>query len=108
MSQQDSDALSSIRTEPATIPLRASATSYISSNVARVIKCRKLLRRGFPGGSMVKNSLANAEDIGDVSSIPGLEGAPAAGNGNLFQYSYLENSMDRGAWQTTAHGFTKS
>ena len=57
---------------------------------------------------MVKNSLANAEDIGDMSSIPGLGGAPAAGNGNLLQYSYLENSMDRGAWQTTAHGFTKS
>ena len=65
-----------IRTEPATIPLRASATSYISSNVARVTKCQKLLRRGFPGGSMVKNSLASAEDIVDVSSIPGLGGAP--------------------------------
>ena len=57
---------------------------------------------------MVKNPLANAEDIGDVSSVPGSGGAPGAGNGNLFQYSCLENSMDRGDWQTTAHEVTKS
>ena len=38
----------------------------------------------------------------------GQEKSPGGGNGNLLQYSCLENSMDRGAWQATAHGVTKS
>ena len=37
-------------------------------------------------------------------SIPGLGRSPGEGNGNLFQYSCLENPMDRGAWQATVHG----
>ena len=40
--------------------------------------------------------------------IPRRERSPEEGNGNLFQYSGLENSMDRGAWQATIHGVTKS
>ena len=44
---------------------------------------------------MVKNLPANA---GDVGSIPGLGRFPGEGNGNPFQYSYLENPMDREAW----------
>ena len=51
---------------------------------------------GFPGGSTIKNPSANA---GDVGSIPGSGRSPGEGNGNLFQYSCLENFMDRGAWQ---------
>ena len=47
---------------------------------------------------VVKNLPANAGDMGDVGSIPGLEGSPGGGNGNLFQYSCLENSMNRGVW----------
>ena len=54
---------------------------------------------GFPGGSVVKNLPANAGDIGDTGSIPGLGRSPGEGNGNLFQCSCLENSMDRRAWQ---------
>ena len=46
----------------------------------------------FPGGSMVKNLPANAKNVG---SIPGLERSPGGGNGNLLQYSCLENPMDR-------------
>ena len=46
---------------------------------------------------MVKNLLANAGDIKDVSSVPGLGRSPVKGNGNPLQYSYLENPMDRGA-----------
>ena len=46
---------------------------------------------GFPGGSVVKNSPANA---GDVGWIPGLGRSPGEGNGNPLQYSGLENSMD--------------
>ena len=45
---------------------------------------------------MVKNPPANAEDIGVIGSIPGLGRSPGVGNGNLLQYSCLENSMDRG------------
>ena len=57
---------------------------------------------------MVKNSGANGEDIRDAGSVPGLGRSPGEGNGYPLQYSCLENSMDRGAWQGTAHGVTKS
>ena len=59
---------------------------------------------GFHRGSAVKNPLANA---GDVSLIPGLGRSPEEGNGNLLQYSCLENPMDRGTWQVTVYGVTK-
>ena len=39
---------------------------------------------------------------------PGLGGSPGEGNGNPLQYSRLENSMDRGAWQATVHGVANS
>ena len=54
---------------------------------------------------MVKNPLTNARDAG---SIPGWGKSPGGGNGNPRQYSYLENLMDRGAWQSTVQGATKS
>ena len=57
---------------------------------------------------MVKNLLANAGDSTDAGSIPGLGRSPGEGNGNPFQYSCLENSMDRGAWWATVHGVAKS
>ena len=41
-------------------------------------------------------------------SIPGLGRSPGAENGNLFQDSCLENSMDRGVWQATVHGVAES
>ena len=47
---------------------------------------------------VVKNPLVNAEDIGDLGSIPELGRFPGEGNGNPLQYSCLENFMDRGAW----------
>ena len=50
---------------------------------------------GFPGGSDGK---AYACNVGDLGLIPGLGKSPGKGNGNLLQYSCLENSMDRGAW----------
>ena len=52
----------------------------------------------------MKNLPANAGDIRDAGSIPGLGRPHHVGNGNLLQYSRLENSMDRGAWQATVHG----
>ena len=63
---------------------------------------------GLPGGSVVKNPPANAQDTGDADLIPGLEGSPGGGNGNPLQGSCLENPMDRGAWRATVHGVTKS
>ena len=56
---------------------------------------------------MVKNPPDNAGEIRDVDSIPGLGRSPGVGNGNLFWYSCLENSMDR-ILQTTVHGVAKS
>ena len=52
----------------------------------------------IPCGSVVKNLPANARDAGDVGSIPGSTRSPRGGNGNLLQYSCLENPSDRGAW----------
>ena len=53
---------------------------------------------------MVKNLPANAGDIRDMGSIPGLGRSPGEGHGNPLQYSCLENPMDRGAWWVTVHG----
>ena len=44
----------------------------------------------------------------DACSVPGLGRSPGIGNGNLLQYSGLENPMDRGAWQAAVHGVTES
>ena len=60
---------------------------------------------GFPGCSMVKNPPANAGDVGLVSESPGSGRSPGGVNGNPLQY---ENHMDRGAWQATVCGVTKS
>ena len=49
----------------------------------------------FPGGSEVK---ASAWNEGDPGSIPGLGRSPGEVNGNPFQYSCLDNSMEGGAW----------
>ena len=52
---------------------------------------------------MVKNPPVNAGGVRDVGSIPGLRKSPGGGHGNLFNYSCLENPMDREAWWTTVH-----
>ena len=57
---------------------------------------------------MVKNPPADGEDLRDTGSIPGLGRSPGGGQGNPLPYSCLENPMDRGAWQATAHGVVKS
>ena len=57
---------------------------------------------------VVKNPPANAGVARDVGLMPGSGRSPGVGNGNPFQYSCLENLMDRGAWQVTVHGATKS
>ena len=57
---------------------------------------------------MVKNLPANAGDVSNVGSNPGLAGSTGEGNGNSLQYSCLENSVDRGAWWAIVHRVTKS
>ena len=59
---------------------------------------------GFSGVSGIKES---AHNEGNLGSIPGLGRSPGEGHGNPLQYSCLENSMDRGAWQAVVHGVTK-
>ena len=63
---------------------------------------------GFSCGTVIKNLSANAGDTRDAGSIPGSGGLPGGGNGNVLQYSCLENSMDRGDWQSTVHRVTDS
>ena len=59
----------------------------------------------FPGGSDTKESACNA---GDLGLTPGSGRFPGEGNGNSSQQSWLENSMDRGAWRATVHGVAKN
>ena len=58
----------------------------------------------FSGGSVVKNSLANA---GDLGSNHGSRRCPGEGNGNPLQYFCLEVPMDRGAWQAMVQGVAR-
>ena len=57
---------------------------------------------------VVKNTPANAGDLRDAGSIPGLGRSPGGGHGNKLEYSCLEDPMDKGAWQATVHRVTKS
>ena len=61
----------------------------------------------FPGSPMINNSTVNAGDS-EVGSIPGSGRSPGGANGNPLQNSCLGNPMDRGAWQGTVHGVSKS
>ena len=66
-----------------------------------------MVKRGFPGRSVVKNPSVSAGDASDSGSIPGSGRSPGGRNGNLLQYSCLENPMDKGNWRATVHGITK-
>ena len=58
---------------------------------------------GFPDGSVVKNPPVKAGDARNTDSIPRLERSPGGGNGTSFQYSCLENSIDREAFSPWGH-----
>ena len=60
--------------------------------------------RGFLGGSVSKESACNVGDLGSIFEL----GRSLGGHGILLEYSCLENSKDRGAWQATIHGIAKS
>ena len=57
---------------------------------------------------MIKNLPASVGDTRDTGLILGSGRSPKVRNGNSLQYSCLENSMDRGAWQATVHGIAES
>ena len=57
---------------------------------------------------VVKNPPINVGDVKDTGLIPRSEKSPGGGHGSPLQYSCLENPMDRGDWQATVHGVTKS
>ena len=57
---------------------------------------------------VVKKPPANAGDVRDMGSIPGLGRSPGGGHGNPFQYSCLENAMGSRAWQAMVHRITQS
>ena len=59
----------------------------------------------FPGGSDGKASTCNA---GDLGLIPGSGRSPGKGRGNPLQYSYLENSVNKGAWWAIVHKVPKN
>ena len=67
--------------------------------------CKFVQVKGFPGGSVGKESACS---VGDPVLIPDSEIAPGEGNGDPLQHCCLENSMDRKAWQTTIHRGAKS
>ena len=73
--------------------------------MSELLKEMTIVYKGFPGGSDSKESACNAGDLGSISR---LGRSPGDGRGYLLQYSGLENSTDRGAWQTTVHGVVKS
>ena len=77
--------------------------AFPAPRISELILPRRVLRR-FPGGSDGKESGCN---VRDPDSIPGSGRAP--GGGNIYlQYSCLGNLTDRGAWQATVFGVTKS
>ena len=88
---------------PITLPYKFMAPWYLGICIHA---CTQL---ELPKGCSGKEPPADAGDIRDTGSIPGLARSPGGGNGYPLQYSCLENPMeDRGAWWDTAHGVEKS
>ena len=67
-----------------------------------------MINTGFPGGSVVKNPPGKAGDTGDAGLIPESGKSFGVVNDNPLQYSFLKNSIDRGAWRATVHRVAKS
>ena len=88
------------------------ANTIVSDERLKTFPLRSGARQGgplspllFPGGSDSKESACNT---GDLGSIPGSGRSSGERNGNPLQYSCLDNSRDRGAWQVTVPGVAKS
>ena len=87
------------------IPQAACFGRGLLPNVAVNVSSAFLIMMVSPVAQMVKQSACNS---GDQGSIPVLGRSPGEGNGNPFQYSCLENPMDRGAWWATVHRVAES
>ena len=59
---------------------------------------------GFQSDSALKEFIYKEGDAGHTGLISGLRRSPGGGHGNALQYSRLENSLDRGAWQAEVYG----
>ena len=92
---------------PWTAACQASLSFTISRSLHKLMSIGSVMPSNhlFPCGSDGKEFACNA---GDPGLIPRSGRSPGEGNGNLLQYSCLENSMDRRAWGATVHGVTKS
>ena len=77
------------------------------TNLPRMEMSRIFFIWGSPDGSSNKESACYAGDTRDMSLILRSGRSPVAGNGNPFQYSSLENHMDRRSWPATVHRVTK-
>ena len=79
--------------------------NWMKMNIWHIKICGMHIKQlGFPCGSDGKEYTCN---VGDLGSVPRSGRSPGEGNGNPLQYSCLENSMDRGAWQATVHWVAK-
>ena len=66
------------------------------------------VQNGTSHVALVVKSLLPMQETQETGLIPGSGRSPGVGNGNQFQYSCLENSMDKGAWWAAVHGATKN
>jgi len=74
----------------------------------RVLDIGMITTGAFQVVPVVKNLPANAGDVRDAGSTPRSRIFPRGGYSNPLQYSFLENPIDREAWQATVHGVTKN
>ena len=86
-------------------------TAFLSHFLNTIFASSHTFFRVFPGDAGGKESTCQWRKQENMGRIPGSGRSPGEGNGNLLQYSCLENSMDRGAWQgysPTVHGVAES
>ena len=76
-----------------------------NAGLKKYVCIKAVINMDFPGVSDGKEYACN---VGDQGSIPGSGRSAGEENGNPFQYSCLENPIDKGAWQATVHGVAKS
>ena len=92
-------------------PQRKLMHSSLTSSSFRILNSSAgipSLPLSLDGASLMPQRLSVCLQCGRPVFNPGSGRSPGEGNGNPLQYSYLENSMDRGAWQATVHGVTRS